>query len=115
MKTTTSTFFLVLLILISILPVWAQPTIHGFAQADYSAKISGGDLLVGDERLQLRFNEALKETSFFIRADIFHDSIEGTSSTDLREGFLDLRTSRIDLRVGRQIMTWGIGDLIFIN
>ncbi len=115
MKTATSTFFLVLLVLISILHAWAQPTIHGFAQADYSAKISGGDLLVGDERLQLRFNEALKETSFFIRADIFHDSIDGTSSTDLREGFLDLRTSHVDIRVGRQIITWGIGDLIFIN
>ncbi len=115
MKTATSTFFLVLLILISILPAWAQPTIHGFAQADYSAKISGGDLLVGDERIQLRFNESLKETSFFIRADIFHDSIEETSSTDLREGFLDLRTPQIDLRIGRQIITWGIGDLIFIN
>lgn len=116
MKTATSTFFLILLLLISILPVWAQPSIHGFAHANYSAKTSvGGDYLIGEERIQLRFNESLRGTSFFIRADIFHDSLEGITDTDLREGFLDLRTSHTDIRVGRQVITWGIGDLIFIN
>ncbi len=115
MKATILAFSLVYFLLLSLSPAWAQPSIHGFAQGDYSAKISGGDLLIGDERIQLRFNESVKEMSFFIRADIFHDSIEGTSQTDLREGFLDLRTSQIDLRIGRQIITWGIGDLIFIN
>lgn len=116
MKTTASTLFLILLLLISILPVWAQPSIHGFAQANYSAKTSDGrDYLIGDERVQLKLAGSLEDASFFIKTDIFHDSLGGITDTDLREGFLDLRTSHADIRVGRQVITWGIGDLIFIN
>ena len=33
----------------------------------------------------------------------------------LREGYVDYLMDRFDLRIGRQIITWGIGDLVFIN
>jgi hypothetical protein len=33
----------------------------------------------------------------------------------LREGYLDFTADRWDARVGRQIVTWGVGDLLFIN
>ncbi|MFQ5920369.1 MAG: hypothetical protein ACE5I4_10065, partial [Thermoplasmata archaeon] len=33
----------------------------------------------------------------------------------LREGYLDFRFPALDLRLGRQVITWGVGDLIFIN
>ncbi|MBI5598900.1 MAG: hypothetical protein HY890_04090, partial [Deltaproteobacteria bacterium] len=33
----------------------------------------------------------------------------------LREGYVDLTQENWDMRLGRQIITWGLGDLIFIN
>jgi hypothetical protein len=34
---------------------------------------------------------------------------------ELREGYVDVRFPALDLRVGRQVVTWGVGDLIFIT
>ncbi len=34
---------------------------------------------------------------------------------DLREAYLDYTTGSLDFRLGRQIATWGVGDLLFIN
>jgi hypothetical protein len=34
---------------------------------------------------------------------------------DLREAYLDLALPVLDLRLGRQVITWGVGDLIFIT
>lgn len=34
---------------------------------------------------------------------------------EIREGYADFTSSSYDLRLGRQVITWGLGDLIFIN
>jgi len=34
---------------------------------------------------------------------------------ELREGYIGYTAKIWDIRLGRQIITWGIGDLIFIN
>lgn len=34
---------------------------------------------------------------------------------ELREGYIDYTANKWDLRLGRQVITWGFGDLIFIN
>jgi len=60
-----------------------------------------------------------------VRADLLYDPVFDHHSLNLEtgQGWLDLREARIsmtpvdfaDLKVGRQILTWGTGDLIFIN
>jgi len=41
--------------------------------------------------------------------------VGGEVDGELREGYLDLTVRALDLRIGRQVVTWGVGDLIFIN
>jgi len=41
---------------------------------------------------------------------------QGDGWLDLREASMSLRpTDDLDVRLGRQILTWGTGDLVFIN
>ncbi len=75
-------------------------------------------------------------TQFHIQADIRKLQLTGvvdfkytdfdttvTADFNTGEGFLDLREAHLeyspfkflDMRVGRQILTWGVGDLLFIN
>lgn len=39
----------------------------------------------------------------------------GEFDVDLREAYLDYTTENCDFRLGRQFVTWGVGDLLFIN
>ena len=47
--------------------------------------------------------------------DAFYDNLDKVTSTELREGYFDFTAAKWDARVGRQIVTWGVGDLLFIN
>lgn len=105
-------------------PVIAQEiALHGFVQGNYAARITGeelpgpegGDFLLGEERLQLKLAASSQGAGFFLKTDFFRDAVARTTDTDLREAYLDYGAGPFDLRVGRQIITWGAGDLLFIN
>ncbi len=63
--------------------------------------------------------------AFNLTTDLYYDWIDENHSVDLEtgEGFLDLREASVayspfdfmDIKLGRQILTWGTGDLVFIN
>ena len=99
--------------------------IHGFVQGNYAARVTGeepvpanrSDYLLSEERLQLELSERSKDgsASFFVKSDFFRDGVAGTDDMELREGYINYTKDLIDLRVGRQIITWGTGDLMFIN
>lgn len=98
--------------------------LHGFAQVNYAARTTGaklssdsGDFLLGDERLQLSLTGSAPSGtgSFFAKTDFFHDAVDGTGDIEIREAYLDLSGERLEARLGRQIVTWGVGDLLFIN
>lgn len=97
---------------------------HGFVQAGYAARITGatlpsggGDFLVGEERLQLSLSGTIPAGvgGFAAKADFFHDAVTGKADLEIREAYLDVGGATIGARVGRQIITWGTGDLLFIN
>ena len=83
------------------------------------------DTSVGEVRLQLETEKQLGK--FLIRntTDIYYDAVPEDHSIDLEtgEGFIDLRELSVsfsafdfmDIKAGRQILTWGTGDLVFIN
>ena len=58
-----------------------------------------------------RYDEA------FAKLDFLQDGFDSTRyDWELREAYLKFRLpGDIDLKVGRQILTWGTGDLLFIN
>ena len=83
------------------------------------------DFSLGEVRLQLEGEKGWDRGSFRVRTDLLYDPVydHGTAELDTGKGWFDLRELRAaftpvdfaDLKVGRQIVTWGTGDLLFIN
>lgn len=95
-------------------------SVNGFLQGNYSfdtdtSNPDGGDLKWAEERAQLKAEAQKESVRLFLKADVFYDHIDKNAEVELREAYLDLTRERWDLRAGRQIITWGLGDLIFIN
>src|SRR3989344_3368540 len=100
----------------------AELNLHGFGQVSYAPRITGlkpsggkSDFILGEERLQLSLSGAAGAHGFLTKADFFHDGMTGKSDVEMREAYLDLGGEILDARIGRQIVTWGTGDLLFIN
>ncbi|MFW2590165.1 hypothetical protein [Sagittula sp. SSi028] len=105
----------------------AGPRVSGFLEMRHAGRLQN-DPLQGDAPLsELRFHldaEAGHDVIWTLAVDGILDDV-GNADIDLRtgEGPIDLReahvffrlSDRIDVRAGRQILTWGTGDMIFIN
>jgi hypothetical protein len=83
------------------------------------------DTSIGETRLQLELEKRWISTSFKSTVDFLYDHIADDHDVHLEEGegWIDLREANfsatpldfVDIKFGRQILTWGTGDLIFIN
>ncbi len=111
---------MIMIISISNMAYGESLKIHGFFQGNYSANLDGSNLDGGDfkwaeEKLQLKVSADIKSFYFFLKGELSYDHISEEPESELREGYLDYLSENWDLRLGRQIITWGLGDLIFIN
>lgn len=102
---------------------------NGFLDVRAGRRISSCDYednsSLAEGRLQLELNRMGEFLTWEMKADFVYDDVMGTSSPDLEtgEGNIDLRTANVmfspasivDVKLGRQILTWGTGDLVFIN
>ena len=99
--------------------------VRGFALGTYSGRTTGHvpsgsegrALLLAEERLRLDltgWTDAV-EAEVRIKLDGIHDGVADDLDLDLREAYLDYTTGELDFRLGRQIATWGVGDLLFVN
>lgn len=106
------------------------PELHGFLEADYGVKVSDDktkrdSLNLLEQRLQLKttyFFEgknylANKGSILNFKGDFTIDEyFSGKTDFDLREFNLSLTPFNfMDAKLGRQILTWGTGDYLFIN
>lgn len=83
------------------------------------------DTSMAEIRFQTQLEKGWDRATARLTADLLFDPIyndddvkleTGQGWLDLREAFVTLRAaSFLDLKLGRQILTWGTGDLIFIN
>ncbi len=83
------------------------------------------DSSIREFRIQLELQKDWDVVSLRTVADFLFDPVAGDDQLDLEngDGALDLReanllyraSSWMDIKIGRQILTWGTGDLIFIN
>ena len=98
--------------------------IHGFVMGNFTGRLSdrrpadaAGDFLLAEERLRLDLATWANsiDVSAQVRADFLHDAVAGEFDIDVREAYVDYVTGDFDFRLGRQIATWGVGDLVFIN
>jgi hypothetical protein len=110
------------------LPFGWRGTLHGIAQINYSARpglaasrendgLGEHGFLLADQRMQLKLEARSSKgaVSLLAKPEFFYDAVDEEFGADLREGYLDFARDRWDVRLGRQIITWGIGDLVFIN
>ncbi len=109
-------------LLLMAVPVGAEVSIDGFLQILYGGRLdesnpTATEQTASETRLQLRLEDYGDVAEFFGRIDLVYDGADSSDyAWELREGYLKFRLgSRLDFKVGRQILTWGTGDLIFIN
>ena len=99
--------------------------INGFLLSNYTGRttgysppgIEGGDFILAEERFRIdvtAWSEFI-DASLRVKGDFYHDAVAKKFDIDLREAYIDYSTSNFDFRLGRQIATWGVGDLLFIN
>lgn len=95
-------------------------SLHGFLQGNYSVDTNssnpdGKDFKWAEERLQIKLDANKEAFHLFLKTDAFYDHVDEEAEIELREGYVDYTSSMWDMRLGRQVITWGLGDLIFIN
>lgn len=83
------------------------------------------DMSIGEARLRLQTEFTPQNLAIRFVGDFIYDDVDEDRAVDLEtgQGWFDLREANItvrpfsfaDVKVGRQILTWGTGDLIFIN
>ncbi len=107
----------------------AQPLLGGFVEGAWAVRIEENAALDGglglaerayprsELRGQLTLQDGLGAADVFLRVDLLSDAVAAErSQVDLREAYLKLRLSDwLDLKAGRQVATWGTGDLVFAN
>jgi len=69
-----------------------------------------------ESRLQMELLTFTEWTELKYKADAWADGITEKGEFDTREAWLFVRASEaVDIKIGRQILTWGTGDLVFLN
>jgi hypothetical protein len=74
------------------------------------------DWVLANRRFRLQASRMSEKSGIYLKADFIRDEITGRTYVDLRELRLQYRLFRwMDLSIGRQVSTWGVGDMVFIN
>lgn len=93
----------------------------GFIEGAYGRKLDADPNFatrqsLGDLRARTETEWAGDELTVSFKADLLYDDYIDDVDIELRE--LSLRFSpaeSLDLKIGRQVLTWGTGDLLFVN
>jgi hypothetical protein len=93
---------------------------HGFYEMRGGYRLQNDkyqkDMSIMENRIQLDLYSYLDWGDLRFKGDAFGDLVTEKGYFDMREANIFTRpTDFMDLKVGRQILTWGTGDLIFIN
>ncbi len=95
--------------------------LHGFLDVRAGSRVVDDpyvsrDFTLGETRLQLESDPYYGGVQFMVKADLVRDFVTRESLVEIREANLAFSPVPFaDVKIGRQILTWGTGDLIFIN
>ncbi len=94
--------------------------VHGFYELRTGYRVrkdhTQKDLSLAEARFQLDVATYLDQADLRFKGDVYADRVTEQVHFDLREAYLfTVPVDYMDLKVGRQILTWGTGDLLFIN
>ncbi|MCB9513132.1 MAG: hypothetical protein R3C71_04445 [Candidatus Krumholzibacteriia bacterium] len=110
----------------------AEPLLGGFVEGAWAVRTQQNPALDGagselgfierayprDElRGQLTLQDGMGDADVFLRFDLVSDArASERTQLDLREAYVKLYlTDWLDIKAGRQVATWGTGDLVFAN
>ncbi len=98
---------------------------HGFVEAGLGGRTAADtpfdgeqDYTLKETRVQLRLDAYGEVGEVFVRLDLLDDQTTGAGTdAELREGYLRFPAfdDHLDIKAGRQALTWGTGDLVFVN
>lgn len=99
---------------------FAEPEIHGFVEGRGGFRTRNDpdekDSSIMETRLQVDVFTYNDWADFKFKGDVWYDGILGDTVFDTRELWMFTRpTDYMDIKIGRQILTWGTGDLLFLN
>ena len=97
-----------------------QTELNGFVEMRAGVRtnreLDEKDLSIGEARLQLDLSKVMDWGTLKLKTDLVGDTVDETAIADLRElNLLFSPLDNMDVKVGRQVLTWGTGDLLFIN
>lgn len=100
-------------------------SLDGFAQSHVAGRTSRVDCPSGTAcdfpaaelrgQLKAEGKNSGGDAAFLARIDLLRDAAVDDTRLVARELFGDLTSAKASARLGRQVMTWGVGDLLFIN
>jgi len=98
----------------------AEVTLSGFLQQNtavntVTANPDGRHYKWLEERAQIKLDATGGAWHLLAKGDFAYDHLGRQEESELREGYVDYVAGNWDLRVGRQVITWGLGDLVFVN
>lgn len=110
---------------------WAEPKSsskwHGFIEGGVGNRLNYDpalndrfspvdDATLSDLRLRLETTGYVGNDRYTLKADVYADGVDQGLRGDLREASYTLTPiDRTDLKLGQQVLTWGTGDLLFLN
>jgi len=100
--------------------LFSPPQLNGFFELRGGYRLQNDryekDMSVMESRLQLEASTFTDWADFKFKGDLFGDAVLEQGDFDFREGWIFARPSdAMDIKIGRQILTWGTGDMLFIN
>ncbi|MFO7857408.1 MAG: DUF1302 family protein [Ectothiorhodospiraceae bacterium] len=94
---------------------------YGFVEGGYAGRLRSDeaineDATLNELRVQLEAERRIGDFDATLKGDVWADGVEDGGRGDLREAALSgTLTEQVDVRAGRQTLTWGTGDLVFLN
>lgn len=100
-------------------------SLDGFAQSHVAGRTSRVDCHSGTAcdfpaaelrgQIKAEVKNSGGDAAFLARLDLLRDAAVEDTRLVARELFGDLTAEKASARLGRQVITWGVGDLLFIN
>ncbi|MDR9468232.1 hypothetical protein, partial [Marinospirillum sp.] len=86
--------------------IYSNPVVENRMDKEYN---------LGETRLRLEVDGDWKDIDYSLKVDGLADGVDEELRGELREALVSTSTGPVDWRAGRQVLTWGTGDLLFIN
>jgi hypothetical protein len=105
---------------------WADVNVSGFAEALYAGRTSHHDSCQGvvkacpevanEQRLRVLVEGRQESMAATLRADLWNDLALSKTRGEINEAYVEAWTkANTSLRVGRQVVTWGTGEYLYVN